>query len=1622
MTYKNLFLCLLLLLCLFICPRPARAGEEELKVIDTFPVNGGNGVFLSSGIEVTFNTDTVDRESLQEHLSITPSVEYFFSYGSGENTIAICPYNDYEPERQYTVTIRSGLKAGNGAVLKEDVTFSFITASEDLCRYTRGMTVAPAGQGVVVNALTNEIPAAFLMLNWEISSSFASGLPEAAVSLYRFDADSDFRQSLVRYLADKSGKFAMAEEDPSREMGRRLESTFTLVPEDVSDFGGKWWAEEYVLAFPEPLAEGKYLARLDFAVQTKHQEVTVTKYLFIQSTTLSAYMMRSGEDTIAWLHNSGDGGKAAQGAQVSLYNKWSAYAATADGEGVARLSGDDGEEGLLKKKQAEDLPQGMQLLEIDADSHSFLEVLSTSAFETGYYSSYGSANKDYFTYIYTDRQIYSTTDSIAFYGVVRPRMSGMPLPEELTVTLSQGWWGSGDIAEVTVLPDDRGYFTGTLSFEDQQAASYATLSVTLPDGSTLMNSEGFDIEDYVKPTYTSESEADKAVYLLGEGRDEEAVVDIGIHYFDETPAADFGLKNEWGSRGLVMPGSPLKADASGHIEARIGFDPSSLPDTWLPQSLTANFRSADIEDEILYISQNLLVIPRDRMILTENDPDRSTLTVHTHAVDISGITDRRDIFDTENIKGEPVTATVKASLYKCWYEKISEGMRYDPIYRESYEAYHYQYHEDLVDEAEIVTLDGKGSYPYHIEQDEENPACYYVKLSTADSAGRAVSCTAGLSYRPLGRYVSIGYGGETVYQMKAVESGFTVPDEVESWGWYYEPDSRFGEEAPAEFVLVKNGETFEMPSGAGLLTAVLKDGFSRVETGSSPERQVAFAEDLLPNYEMVGAYYDGRNAWPLLRKRMVFDYKERELSITVTPDKESYRPGETVTVTADILREKDQAPVPEGTRVVLSVVDEAIFALREQNITVLETLYRTFSQSYSEYSSRNTHSPSDTSFTLMENELDEGMVYAAESSMAMDAAFGRAAVNEEYIRSEFKDAAYFDAADTDGEGKAVFTFRIPDNMTSWRLSVIAVTEDVYAGSAVVDIVGTSPYYTVPVINDISLEGESFAIGLRSAGKEEAAGPCHYEVTVRREGEDEVLYEGSADSAALRDYTYVTLPGLREGAYKVRIKGTCGEYTDISEYPFTVVRSGLEAYVSKSGPIREMGDIHPLRYPVEVMIYDRDAYVYNAVLSRLLCSRDIRADERLGAHFAMGILAKDGSEYFAERLEDHDIADLRYIFPLFAYAKNDAEISALSYLAVPELLGSGVVRGIKREDIGQDLGSPFTGSPYAAYLLQALAGEEMEGDLSEILEDPDVSFRDKIYVMAALFTAGEEEAASAAYEALVSPKLESAEAVSGEVVYYLNADEKTTVQDDTAAALIMASLLHREEARGLALYLIEKPSDKNIYPLEEVLYLKNCEEKDGEKCAVSYQLNGETVTETLERNRRITLSLQRAALEDLALTAVSGEPYVTMFYIAGLSEAIDIGTQKLSATVSFDKASYQPGDEAKMTVTPDIGALDPSIGCSTLLLDVYIPSGMRFERYTPESYGRGWYLVSREGQRLRFLIYDGSESRQGFFTPVTFTASCVTPGEYIVESVYLSSNHYDTWGMSERGSVQITEDR
>ena len=72
---------------------------------------------------------------------------------------------------------------------------------------------------------------------------------------------------------------------------------------------------------------------------------------------------------------------------------------------------------------------------------------------------------------------------------------------------------------------------------------------------------------------------DKVVYVLGEGRDEEALVDLNVHYFDGTPAIGLRMIEEWSGRGLTGTRKALIADKDGKMQDHVALNADAFDDT-----------------------------------------------------------------------------------------------------------------------------------------------------------------------------------------------------------------------------------------------------------------------------------------------------------------------------------------------------------------------------------------------------------------------------------------------------------------------------------------------------------------------------------------------------------------------------------------------------------------------------------------------------------------------------------------------------------------------------------------------------------------------------------------------------------------------------------------------------------------------------------------------------------------------------------------------------------------------------------------------------------------------------------------------------------------------------------
>ena len=189
------------------------------------------------------------------------------------------------------------------------------------------------------------------------------------------------------------------------------------------------------------------------------------------------------------------------------------------------------------------------------------------------------------------------------------------------------------------------------------------------------------------------------------------------------------------------------------------------------------------------------------------------------------------------------------------------------------------------------------------------------------------------------------------------------------------------------------------------------------------------------------------------------DTVTKQLKITLTPNKEELRPGETVTFTMQV---NDSAGLPVQAEFSLALIDKAILSIaQEQTATLLDTFYRERGLGV------------QTASTLVMN-LDRLNLQLQEGAKGGGGGDGMAMVD---VRSEFEDTALWEpTVVTDAAGKAVVSVTLPDNLTTWRLDGRGVTIDTKVGQATVDIQTSLPLLVRPVLPRFFVVADEAEIG------------------------------------------------------------------------------------------------------------------------------------------------------------------------------------------------------------------------------------------------------------------------------------------------------------------------------------------------------------------------------------------------------------------------------------------------------------------------------------------------------------------------------------------------------------------
>ncbi|HOJ12592.1 MAG TPA: Ig-like domain-containing protein, partial [Clostridiales bacterium] len=1037
------------------------------KITSSFPDDKTTNVPVNTGIEIYFSHE--EYEDPSNYFEIIPKVKG--SFERHKKALVFVP-QELKKATLYTVKIKKGVKLANTDYeLKDDYVFMFETSADE--NEENGNTYKGYfSYNRLLNEYTpNEIP--HLPFNFYLrQEKVKKNSIKINTQVYAYSSLESFINAIAE--KDKVPSWAYYSYVKNQIPVKGLQK----VLEFQQEFNNPSHGEQFI-KLPQNLAEGYYLVNSNWD--------DITFQTLMQITDVGMYLMQAEEKTLIWLNDLSTG-KPVEGAEITIAggnvemhgNNQNSIKFYSNEDGIAYFDTPK-DIHVTDEEQQQNYYQPSYYTErkyfkiITKDNKAAVLGYSSYIYNNGRYST-----NYYWRFLHTDRNLYKPDDTVCFWGFIQNRYEGKNI-DKLTVEVTKSnyrpmaymyaedggrrksyippFTGNQPLVK-QIVELKNGVFTGELQLPFLEPGSY--LLVLKNDRNIIINSTYIQIKNFTKPPYKLDITKDKEAVFPGQ----EANFNIKASFFEGTGVPDLAINYNIGSSTgeNSISGNPT-TDSTGSVS--IKYTPQ--PPSQAQGENQAYFTCHSTLPEIGAINQhdNLRVFVNDINVKLESSFINNVAIINA---ELNRITLDRINSGTANdhwdYLGEPVSGkALNGTIFKNTWVKIEDGQYYDYINKVTRKSYRYELKTETVKDNFVLTtgLDGKAKFEYPLP--EITDGYYSAKVYCVDNSGRDMKFDTYFSSYPYYRY---SYYDDNRYFLDGVKENYKIGETVE--------------------LTYKKGRDI-LPKDGSYLFIKAQNGIKDFVLSSKSDYSTVVEEKDIPNIHIIGVYFNGITYVQSEYCNIVFDKKERDLVIEASSDKEAYKPGEEAIVKVNI---KDKSGKPQKSAINISVVDEALFKLREQYVDTLDTLYMQISAGISNtYSSHQNSGVDIIGGTGMDGaertKADNGALAMEKSSkspsmanMALaDVAFGGA--GSDYLREIFKDTAFFKTIETDENGYGEYRFKLPDNVTSWRITLSGLTAGLFAGTNKTSLNVTLPFFINYTLNSTYLAGDKPVLGVNAYG-------------------------------------------------------------------------------------------------------------------------------------------------------------------------------------------------------------------------------------------------------------------------------------------------------------------------------------------------------------------------------------------------------------------------------------------------------------------------------------------------------------------------------------------------------------
>lgn len=751
----------------------------------------------------------------------------------------------------------------------------------------------------------------------------------------------------------------------------------------------------------------------------------------------------------------------------------------------------------------------------------------------------GSGDKTQ-TYFYTDRPVYRLGQTVNFKGIARTvAPSGFKNPGknlELKVAIEDP--NNEELFSGKIKTSEHGSFNGLYSIPADGKTGAYSINITYPDGTTAY--ENFEVAQYKKPEYQVEVTPLKPRYIAGE----KVKAKIHASYFFGGPVANASVKysvyssTDWSSRW--------------NLKARPDY--YSYFDDW------DNGEEGDYEYSGDYVSEGTVTTDANGEAIVEVETKKPTPTgdfantseyrdkkykVEAEVTDISRMTVVSSgtakvtagnfcVFVTPASYVAKVGDNLEASVEAVDYEgKPVANQAVDVrLSRNPWDASTYRFRgEELVAEGKVQTdAQGKAKFVFLVK-DHFATDTYYVSAKTTDKGGNLIGDVSSIWIAsPQYPYVLSGNSAQQEPVSMRFDKDIYKPGET----------ARLMLSAPvngtegAQAVLTIDGSTIYSHKIIPL-------------TSTAQLIEIPIEEKYAPNVFAKVVLVTKKHQFYTQTKIIKVSPENNFLNVQVSTDKKRYQPGETVNYT--IKATKADGKPASNAEVSLGVVDESVYSIRPEFAKDIKKFF---------YSKR-------------EDMVEVACSFPEQYSGGPDKI-------EPRVRKDFKDTAFWQPnLITDENGIVTAKVQLPDNLTTWRATVRAVSMNTDVGSTINKILSTQDVLVRLALPRFFSEGDKGLVTCIVHNYSEREQNIKLSAIIGRQLSTTAPLNATFKVAPEKAYRHSwPVSVISPGQVTISVKAVGDTRGDAMEVKLPVRPLGIPAFIVKSGVLTADSDKVDLR--------------------------------------------------------------------------------------------------------------------------------------------------------------------------------------------------------------------------------------------------------------------------------------------------------------------------------------------------------------------------------------------------------------------------------------------------------------